>query len=324
MNLPVKGLSNVSFIDEHPAAGDVRSEILAGLQAKPKSINPKYFYDTIGSQLFEQITQLPEYYPTRTEKQLLDKYQGEIAEYCGSDCIFIEPGSGNCEKVRLLLDSFKPAVYVPMDISAEFLRSAAMDLGLEYPWLNVYAVCADFNQSWSFVDDLPDGKRVVFYPGSTIGNLEPAAALDFLTRIRSVVGSGGGALIGVDLHKSSDLLNAAYNDAEGVTADFNFNVLSRINDLLDAEFDRAEFEHKAFYNGERQRIEMHLVSRRAQSIRCNGSTIGMAAGESIHTENSYKYSLEGFSELATSAGLAVTRSWVDEDGLFSVHYLSVR
>jgi dimethylhistidine N-methyltransferase len=324
MNLPVKGLSNVSFTDEHPAAGDVRSEILAGLQAQLKSINPKYFYDTIGSQLFEQITQVPEYYPTRTEKKLLNEYQVEIAEYCGSDCIFIEPGSGNCEKVRLLLNSLKPAVYAPVDIAADFLKSAAMQLGQEYPWLKIQAVCADFNQSWEFVDELPAGKRVVFYPGSTIGNLEPAAALSFLKRIRSVVGNGGGALIGVDLHKSSERLNAAYNDAEGVTADFNFNALTRINDLLDAEFDRAEFEHKAFYNTERQRIEMHLVSRRGQSIRCNGSSISMAPGESIHTENSYKYSIDGFSELAASAGLQVQRSWVDEDHLFSVHYLSVR
>ncbi|MEH6516234.1 MAG: L-histidine N(alpha)-methyltransferase [Halioglobus sp.] len=324
MNLPVKGLSNVSFTDEHPAAGDVRSEIVAGLQAQPKSINPKYFYDTVGSQLFEQITQVPEYYPTRTEKKLLHEHQVEIAEYCGSDCIFIEPGSGNCEKVRLLLNSFKPAVYAPVDIAADFLKSAAMELGREYPWLEIQAVCADFNQSWSFVDQLPAGKRVVFYPGSTIGNLEPAAALSFLKRICNVVGSGGGALIGVDLHKSSERLTAAYNDAEGVTADFNFNALTRINDVLDAEFERAEFEHKAFYNGEQQRIEMHLVSRRSQSIRCNGSSISMAQGESIHTENSYKYSVDGFSELAASAGLQVQRSWVDEDQLFSVHYLSVR
>ncbi|MFT6958440.1 MAG: dimethylhistidine N-methyltransferase [Halieaceae bacterium] len=324
MSLPVKRLSNVSFRDEHPAAGDVRSEILAGLEAQPKSINPKYFYDTVGSQLFEQITQAPEYYPTRTEKKLLDEYQDEIAEYCGSDCIFIEPGSGNCEKVRLLLSSFKPAVYVPIDIAADFLKSAAMQLGRECPWLKIQAVCADFNQSWSFVDGLPAGKKVVFYPGSTIGNLEPDAALRFLKRICSVVGSGGGALIGVDLHKSSERLNAAYNDAEGVTADFNFNALTRVNEVLDAEFDRAEFEHKAFYNTELQRIEMHLVSRRGQSIRCNGSSISMDPGESIHTENSYKYSIAGFSELAASAGLQVQRSWVDEDNLFSVHYLNVR
>ncbi|MFT6286072.1 MAG: dimethylhistidine N-methyltransferase [Alcanivorax sp.] len=324
MSLPVKRLSNVSFRDEHPAAGDVRSEILAGLEAQPKSINPKYFYDTVGSQLFEQITQAPEYYPTRTEKKLLDEYQDEIAEYCGSDCIFIEPGSGNCEKVRLLLSSFKPAVYVPIDIAADFLKSAAMQLGRECPWLKIQAVCADFNQSWSFVDGLPAGKKVVFYPGSTIGNLEPDAALRFLKRICSVVGSGGGALIGVDLHKSSERLNAAYNDAEGVTADFNFNALTRVNEVLDAEFDRAEFEHKAFYNTELQRIEMHLVSRRGQSIRCNGGSISMSPGESIHTENSYKYSIAGFSELAVSAGLQVQRSWVDEDNLFSVHYLNVR
>jgi len=183
-------------------------------------------------------------------------------------------------------------------------------------------VCADFNQSWTFTDKLPEGKRVVFYPGSTIGNLEPEEAINFLKRVRDMVGDGGGALVGVDLHKSSDRLNAAYNDADGVTAEFNLNVLERVNELMDAEFDPRFFRHLAFYNRERQRIEMHLVSERAQSVRCNGSHIAFTEGESIHTESSYKYSVEGFAKLAARAGLALERSWLDEDELFSVHYLS--
>ncbi len=324
MNLPVTGVSNVTFIDEHPAVGDVQSEILSGLQSQPKTVSPKFFYDECGSQLFEQITRLPEYYPTRTEKALLTRYREEIAHYCGSGCIFIEPGSGNCEKVRLLLGSLRPAAYVPVDISAQFLQSAAIELGKEYPALQVVAVCADFNQSWAFTQELPAGKRVVFYPGSTIGNLEPANARQFLRQIATVVGSDGGVLIGVDLHKSSDRLNAAYNDEQGITAEFNFNLLNRINTLVDAEFERTAFEHHAFYNRDARRVEMHLVSPRAQTVRCNGSYIDFDAGESIHTENSYKYSVESFSELAASAGLVLQRSWLDEEQLFSVHYLSVR
>ncbi|MDH3992875.1 MAG: L-histidine N(alpha)-methyltransferase [Gammaproteobacteria bacterium] len=313
---------NVSFHNEHPEAGDSRSELLAGLQRAQKAINPKYFYDQQGSQLFDQITRLPEYYPTRTEFEILQKYRAQISAHCETGCVFIEPGSGNCEKARLLLDSLQPSAFVPIDISAEYLHAAAQELGREYPWLTIHAVCADFNRSWSFVDALPEGKRVVFYPGSTIGNLEPQDAIDFLRRVRSVLGENGGALVGVDLHKSSERLSAAYNDTAGVTAAFNLNVLERINDLLDTEFDAAQFRHHAFYDREKQRIEMHLVSDRAQTVRCNGSTISFEAGESIHTENSYKYTLQGFAELAQSADLVLERSWLDDEKLFSVHYLS--
>jgi dimethylhistidine N-methyltransferase len=223
--------------------------------------------------------------------------------------------------VRLLLDTLRPAAYVPVDISADFLREAAQKLGAEYPWLEIRAICADFNRDWSFLESLPEGKRVVFYPGSTIGNLEPTQAVVFLRRIRAVIGSHGGALVGVDLHKDSARLNAAYNDTEGVTAQFNLNVLDRINELADAEFDPAQFRHHAFYDPQQQRIEMHLVSEREQSVHCNGRRIEFAEGESIHTESSYKYTLDGFAELARQAGLEVVQSWVDEEALFSVHYL---
>ncbi|MEH6571158.1 MAG: L-histidine N(alpha)-methyltransferase [Halioglobus sp.] len=313
---------NVSFRNEHPAVGDSRKELLLGLQQAQKVINPKYFYDQRGSELFDRITRLPEYYPTRTEIDILTRYRGEISAACGSGCVFIEPGSGSCEKARLLLDDLQPSVYVPVDISDDFLLEAATELGSEYPWLPIHAVCADFNHSWSFVDVLPAGKRVVFYPGSTIGNLEPEAAVSFLKRVKETMGVDGGALIGVDLHKSSAILNAAYNDADGVTAAFNRNILSRVNTLLDGEFDPGAFAHHAFYDDRKQRIEMHLVSERAQTVRCNGNHIDFDLGETIHTENSYKYTLDGFAELASQAGLAVNHSWLDDEALFSVHYLS--
>ena len=321
-SLTLTKAGNVSFRNEHPAAGDNREEVLAGLKQAQKVVNPKYFYDEKGSQLFDRITRLPEYYPTRTEIDILTRHRQEISEACEKGCVFIEPGSGSCEKARLLLDDLQPSAYVPVDISADFLLQAAIQLGKEYPWLAVRAVCADFNNSWSFVDDLPAGKRVVFYPGSTIGNLEPDNALKFLKRVRAMVGTAGGMLIGVDLHKSSTRLNAAYNDAQGITAEFNRNVLTCLNGLLDAEFDPATFAHHAFYNNDKQRIEMHLVSAQAQTVRCNGSHIAFDKGETIHTENSYKYTLEGFTALAAKAGLRLERSWLDDDELFSVHYLS--
>jgi L-histidine Nalpha-methyltransferase len=314
--------SNVSFCNEHPAAGDNREELLAGLAQTQKVINPKYFYDEKGSKLFDRITRLPEYYPTRTEIDILTRHRQEISKACETGCLFIEPGSGSCEKARLLLDDLQPSAYVPVDISADFLFQAATQLGKEYPWLAIRAVCADFNQSWSFVDDLPTGKRVVFYPGSTIGNLEPDNALTFLKRVRAMVGEDGGVLIGVDLHKSSSRLTAAYNDAQGVTAEFNRNVLTSINGLLDADFNPATFAHHAFYNSEQRRIEMHLVSEMAQTVRCNGSHIEFDEGETIHTESSYKYTLAGFTKLAAGAGLSLEQSWLDDEELFSVHYLS--
>lgn len=311
---------NVHFHDAHPTPGDSRSEILAGLQAKNKKIDPKWFYDAAGSALFEQITQLPEYYPTRTEIGILKQNRAAISACCGSNCVLIEPGSGNSEKARLLLDALRPAAYVPLDISADFLRETADQLGHDYPWLSINAICADFSQSWLFTESLPEGRRVVFYPGSTIGNLEPAEARDFLNRVRELIGGDGGLLIGVDLHKSSDRLHAAYNDDSGITARFNLNVLSHINAVLDADFDTGRFYHRAFYNTDERRIEMHLVSEREQSVSCADQDIRFENGESIHTENSYKYTVDDFAALAASAGLARRQSWLDDDNLFSVHY----
>ncbi|MFT4767849.1 MAG: dimethylhistidine N-methyltransferase [Glaciecola sp.] len=321
MNKSLGSISRVSFRDEHPDLGDGRAEILAGLQLSQKSVNPKWFYDQRGSELFDKITRLPEYYPTRTESMILKQNRESIARICGDESVFIEPGSGSSEKVRILLDALRPAVYVPVDISADFLRLSAETLGEEYPWLDVFAVCADFNAGWNFLNELPSARRVVFYPGSTIGNLDPTLAQTFLRTVATVAGSEGGILIGVDTHKSSDRLHAAYNDSAGVTAEFNLNVLRRLNALLNANFDESAFSHRAFYNEDLRRIEMHLVSDVDQQVSCGGMTIDFVGGETIHTECSYKYSPADFTALAKSAGLDVIESWQDEEALFSVHYL---
>lgn len=321
MNKSLGSISRVSFRDEHPDLGDGRAEILRGLQLPQKSVNPKWFYDQRGSELFDQITRLPEYYPTRTESAILNENRASIAANCGDESVFIEPGSGSSEKVRILLEAVRPAVYVPVDISADFLHQSAKALGDEYPWLDIFAVCADFNAGWDFLSELPSARRVVFYPGSTIGNLDPVMAQTFLRTIGKLVGKDGGVLIGVDTHKSTSRLEAAYNDDAGVTAEFNLNVLRRMNALLDADFDEAAFSHRAFYNEDLRRIEMHLVSDVSQQVDCAGETLDFKAGETIHTECSYKYSLEDFAALATSAGLQIVETWQDDEALFSVHYL---
>ena len=222
-----------------------------------------------------------------------------------------------------MLDEIKPTTYVPMDISAEFLHRSALKLGEEFPWLNIHAICADFGDRSLTSLDLPDGKRVVFYPGSTMGNMEPAAAKQFLNSLRQWLSDDGGLLIGIDLHKSEPVLNAAYNDRQGVTAAFNLNVLNNVNNLLDANFDVDNFDHHAFYDAGQRRIEMHLVSNEDHIVRVDGTAIAFSKGESIHTENSYKYTLESFTALAAEAGFAVQRSWVDDEQLFSVHYLNI-
>ena len=314
---------NVFFEDQLPSPSDSRAELLAGLQQPQKMINPKFFYDARGSELFEQITQLPEYYPTRTERAILVENAAEIAECCGSDCVLIEPGSGSSEKVRLLLDALRPVAYMPLDISAEILYESALKLGREFPWLSVYPICTDFSDHWKMHAELPAGRRVVFYPGSTIGNLEPQDAQVFLSELHQWIGDDGGVIIGVDLHKSEKLLNAAYNDAGGVTAEFNLNILNSVNKLTDGDFRLQSFSHRAFYNRELSRIEMHLESKESQVVKVNGSSIVFRKGETLHTENSYKYSLESFAALTYAAGLTLNNSWVDEENLFSVHYLTV-
>lgn len=316
-------MNNVVFSDLHPRVGNRRSEIIKGLEKKQKSIDPKYFYDSRGSELFEQITELPEYYPTRTERKILQANASAMAACCGQNCVLIEPGSGSSEKVRLLLDSLKPTAYVPMDISADFLKQAAMQLAGEYPWLNVHAVCADFAKQEHEPEGLPAGKRVIFYPGSTLGNMRPAEATGFLRKLGRWLNRDGGVLIGIDMHKSTRVLEAAYNDEQGVTALFNLNILNNVNTILNADFDTDRFSHHAFYNEEKYRIEMHLQSRADQVVGLDGTDISFVRDETIHTEHSYKYTLERFQEIAHNAGFAIQASWSDDQELFSVHYLEL-
>lgn len=292
-----------------------------GLAAKPKRIPPKYFYDARGSELFEAICRLPEYYPTRTERAILSRHAEAIAREVGPDAQLIEPGAGSCEKVRLLLEALRPAAYVPVEICAELVEAAAAQLRRAYPWLRVEPRSGDFTRLEGLLDGLARGRPVVFFPGSTVGNLEPEEAVGFLARLAAVVGPGGHLIIGVDLKKDPGVLAAAYNDAAGTTAAFNRNLLVRINRELDGDFDPGAFEHRARYDGRQGRVEMHLVSRRAQTVRVAGRAFPFAAGESIHTENSYKYGLAEFAELAARAGLRQERYWADERGWFSVQLL---
>lgn len=316
--------SQIEYINMHPPRQDVVSEVLAGLRTEQKTLSPKYFYDKRGSQLFEAITEQPEYYPTRTERKILAAHAREIAAslrtHAGKDITLIEPGCGSCEKVKLLLNDIQPSRYVGIDISDQFLLSATENLSKAHPELDITAVCADFSQLGQLANHLTPGHRVAFYPGSTLGNFTPAAAQTFLRTVRNLVGDNGGMLIGVDRHKDSATLDAAYNDKRGVTADFNLNALRHLNRVLPANFDTNLFRHQAHYNTAEQRIEMHLRCTQSHTVTCAGQAIHFAEGESIHSENSYKYTRKRFAALAERAGFAIQQSWQDDDALFAVYY----
>src|SRR5579863_9184576 len=297
--------------------GAFAADVVAGLSAKPKRLPPKYFYDAAGSALFERITQLPEYYPTRSELELLGKYAPAIAAQFPPGCAMVEFGSGSSRKARILLGAAASvAAYVPVDISGEYLQQDVAQVRRDFPHLAIHPVVADFTTLPAEIASLP---RVGFFPGSTIGNFEPHEAAAFLRHAGRMLGTGSVFVVGVDLAKAPDILYRAYNDAEGVTAKFNLNLLARINRELGADFDLAAFEHHAFYNAERNRIEMHLASTRRQKVRICGTTIDFRAGETIHTENSYKYTVESFQALAHGSGWSPLAVWTD--GLFSVHAL---
>ena len=298
-------------------------ELLSGLERTEKTINPKFFYDERGSQLFDRITTVPEYYLTRTEIDILTRHAEAIAGCMGASPVLIEPGAGNCGKVRYLLESIRPAVYLPQDISADFLYQTTGDLVRLYPWLRVHPLVGDFSTGIALPNNLPAGRRVVFYPGSTIGNFEPSSAIRFLRSMRDLVGSDGGLVMGVDLQKDPHILNAAYNDADGITAEFNLNILANVNKILDTDIVIENFSHHAFYNTDEHRIEMHLVSECDQEIHCFDGCLRFSAGETIRTEYSYKYTEQDFARLAQEAGFTLNKSWLDEEGLFSVHYLEV-
>lgn len=315
--------SAVQFHDMHPPAEDLRAEVLHGLAQRPRRIPPKFFYDRRGSELFEAITETPEYYPTRTELGLLEAHGEAMAGLLGRGGVLVELGSGSSRKIRLLLDALRPALYMPLDISRDFLLDAAGELARDYPDIRVHAACVDYSQGLT-LPALPEGlPRAAFFPGSSIGNFEPAQARQLLTHVARALGPRGRLVIGVDLRKDPAILNAAYNDAAGVTAAFNLNLLVRINRELGADFDLAHFHHRAFYAPEQGRVEMHLVSDCLQQVRVAGRSFRFEAGESIHTESSYKYSVAGFQALAGEAGFAPQAVWTDRDDLFSVHCLEV-
>jgi L-histidine Nalpha-methyltransferase len=313
----------VHFYDETPEEIDFREEVLRGLSATPKHIAPKFFYDQRGSELFDKICQLPEYYIPRVETDILRSCARELARLVGPDCMLVELGSGASRKVRLVLEALRPEAYCGVDISREYLLQSTYRLARDYPWLEVHAACADLCRPLA-ISDLPKRRRrLAFYSGSSIGNFEPVEAREFLHGLHSLLGPDGMVLIGVDLKKDARILHAAYNDRAGVTAAFNLNLLARLRGELGAELDVAGFGHEAFYNDAAGRIEMHLVSRKPQRIRLHGSSFALAEGERIHTENSYKYTVEEFRTLAHRAGYAVERTWTDAGQMFSVHYLRI-
>ena len=302
-------------------ADSFRDDVIAGLALPQKSISPKYFYDTRGSRLFEAICRLQEYYPTRAELALTRGHIGEIARFARKRCALIEYGSGESVKSALLIEALRPAAYIPVDISADALRGATARLRRSYPWLDLFPVHGDFSQPLKIPVAQARGRRVVYFPGSTIGNLTPEEAHAFLRMTRGQVGPNGAMLVGVDLRKDANVLHAAYNDAKGVTAAFNLNLLSRINRELGGDFRLRRFRHYAFYNPSLGRVEMHLVSLVSQTVNVGDHRFSFDAGESIHTENSYKYSIFGFRALARSAGFRGDKVWLDPKGLFALHGL---
>lgn len=319
MNVHVTALANTSLVDQKDTA--FAQDVIAGLTQQPKRLSPKYFYDEAGSRLFEQITLLPEYYPTRTELRILRDRGADIAATIPPGAALVEFGAGATTKVRLLLNESSFGAYVPVDISGDFLNGQAAALRRDFPDLAVYPVTADFTKPFALPDEIKDMPKVGFFPGSTIGNFDPHEACAFLRSAREILGEGATLIVGVDLEKDERVLHDAYNDKAGVTGKFNLNVLVRINGELGGNFDLSAFAHRAIYNRERHRIEMHLVSLKAQTVRVLGRAISFRAGESIHTESSYKYSVERFIALARGSGWNSRAVWTDPNDMFSVHAL---
>ncbi|MFC2018805.1 L-histidine N(alpha)-methyltransferase [Chloroflexota bacterium] len=314
----------VHLHDFKPGQERFLAEVLIGLRKPQKELPSKYFYDERGSLLFERICTLDEYYIPRTEGDIMETYIEEMVELIGLGVLLIEYGSGSSDKTRILLDHLKGlAAYVPIDICREQLLRVSAELTLAYAGLEVLPVCADYTSSFELPSpERPSERRVVYFPGSTIGNFDPIPAKLFLEHVAGVCGPGGGLLIGVDLKKDLEVLHCAYNDSQGVTAAFNLNLLERINGELGCDFHPECFEHYAFYNPGQGRVEMHLVSRRDQTVHLDNTVIPFAKGESIWTESSYKYNLDEFEQMAAAAGFKVEQVWTDAKQRFSVQYLS--
>lgn len=323
MNAP--SAANYRFHDLAPNVTSFLDEVLEGFSHVQKRLSAKYFYDERGSELFEAICDLPEYYPTRTELGIMRQHAHSMATRIGPKALLIEYGSGSSTKTPILIDAMQPAGYVPIDISRDHLMQSALALAQAHAELPVRALCADYTRQLVLpnFDDIDFQRKLVYFPGSTIGNFDRNETDRFLRQIAQVVGANGGALIGVDLKKDPAALHAAYNDAAGVTAAFNMNVLARINRELGGDFDLNGFRHHAFYDEYLGRIEMHLLSLRTQAVTIATKRFAFREGETIHTEISCKYSIEEFQAIARHAGLTATDVWIDPARLFSVHHLTV-
>ena len=314
---------SVTLHDYHPRHDDLRGEVLAGLRLPQKTLPCKYFYDERGSELFDAICALPEYYLTRTELGIMETHVEAMAAALGAELLLVEPGSGSSVKTRLLLEHLQaPVAYVPVDIARTHLVRAAERLSRLYPSLEILPVCADFIQAFEVpVPHREPAHRAVYFPGSTVGNFTPAETVELLRHMQRLAEPEGAILIGLDLRKDVGVLERAYDDAAGVTAAFNLNLLTRLDRELDADFDLRHFRHRAVYNAEEGCIEMHLVSTTAQSVQVAGERFTLREGEHILSERSYKHTLEGFTALAARAGLALQQHWLDDRGYFCVAYL---
>jgi len=309
------------LFDRKPSRTDAARELLEGLTAERKFIAPKFFYDERGSRLFESITRLPEYYLTRTELQRFDEMASELAQAIGEHACVVEYGSGSSLKIRKLLEALEPEAYVPVDISLEHLEATARALHADFPELHVYPTCADFSQAFELPAPVSGLTKVGFFPGSSIGNFAPADATEFLTNATRTLGPGSRLIIGVDRKKDRDVLDSAYNDAAGVTAEFNLNVINHIGRLLGIELSVGDFVHRARYNPELGAVQMYLEVVRSHELEVDGRCLRFTAGEEVHTENSFKYEPGEFLEVAARGGYRSLRMWTDERDWFSVFLL---
>ncbi len=315
----IRDASQTTFIQTYRAnTGALHAELSAGLLAPQAFTSPKYLYDALGSKLFEAICELPEYYPTRTEAGIFNSYLSEITQAVGVDATLIDLGAGNCAKAARLFSTLQPAQYVPIDVSVDFLRDAVGQLQQRFPHIKMTGLGLDFSSALDLPDAVRREKRLFFYPGSSIGNFTPDETVAFLRRLRAACDVDGGLLIGVDLIKDKPILDAAYDDALGVTAAFNLNLLLHLNQLLGADFDVRDWRHLGFFNAQQSRIEMYLEARTDLIVTWPGASRRFEAGERIHTENSYKYSVETFLDLLAQAGFGDARCWTDAHGWFAV------
>ncbi len=314
-----QALPAYQYHDHDPSHVDMLQEVLAGLSAVPKTISPKYFYDARGAKLFEEITAQPEYYLTNAEMEIIGENCTEIAACLGENTALIEYGSGVACKAGALIEAARPGAYMAVDISKKQLEEAAQRMAATYDWLKVHAICTDFTREFSVPES--QARKIVFFPGSSLGNFSPDAATKLMRSIRSLIGPEGGALIGVDMHKPAHILNAAYNDSAGITREFNLNILRHLNHALGADFHLDAFAHEARYNVDIERMEMHLRCLRPQQVALGDRIFAFHEGDRIHTESSYKFREERFLEMSRSIGFSEHRVWTDRRRYCSLFYL---